>query len=286
MSGKSSTSHRCAECQQTFSSLDDLNEHFGAAHSDLVKSYEGGDNTDLLSKTRENLQLYRYLTMPKDGTYKCMVCGSVFPWQWDLARHFDKYHLPLPNPYQQRQDSPDEEESIDGEPSPKRARLEQELTCQLCTFQARDREELRRHLLVHSLNKPFACTMCGYSTQWQEDLTQHIKRYHKRDGDSLTDEETMAAIYEKKSYLNSLGLRSNDETDIEPPRSTMDLSTHATISPSPSKHNSSYSKKSGRTSNSAEILLPYKCSVCEYRARWPSEITQHMKNHSDEKPFR
>ncbi len=41
----------------------------------------------------------------------------------------------------------------------------------------------------------------------------------------------------------------------------------------------------GVGSNSTEILLPYKCSACEYRARWPSEITQHMKNHSDEKPF-
>ena len=44
-------------------------------------------------------------------------------------------------------------------------------------------------------------------------------------------------------------------------------------------------KRSPGGSTSAEILLPYKCSVCEYRARWPSEITQHMKNHSDEKPF-
>ncbi|KAK3086577.1 hypothetical protein FSP39_020484 [Pinctada imbricata] len=34
-----------------------------------------------------------------------------------------------------------------------------------------------------------------------------------------------------------------------------------------------------------EVLLPYKCQLCEYRARWPSEITQHMKNHSDEKPY-
>ena len=35
-----------------------------------------------------------------------------------------------------------------------------------------------------------------------------------------------------------------------------------------------------------DALLPYKCDVCEYRARWPSEITQHKKNHSNEKPFR
>ena len=52
-----------------------------------------------------------------------------------------------------------------------------------------------------------------------------------------------------------------------------------------SKRSSQIVKRSPGGSTSAEILLPYKCSVCEYRARWPSEITQHMKNHSDEKPF-
>lgn len=47
--------------------------------------------------------------------------------------------------------------------------------------------------------------------------------------------------------------------------------------------------KSGRgkkeTGSSAESLLPFKCDLCEYRARWPSEMMQHMKNHSDEKPY-
>lgn len=41
----------------------------------------------------------------------------------------------------------------------------------------------------------------------------------------------------------------------------------------------------GKGNACSDILLPYKCSICEYRARWPSEITQHMKNHSDEKPY-
>ena len=34
-----------------------------------------------------------------------------------------------------------------------------------------------------------------------------------------------------------------------------------------------------------EINLPYQCELCDYKARWPSEMTQHKKNHSDEKPF-
>lgn len=47
---------------------------------------------------------------------------------------------------------------------------------------------------------------------------------------------------------------------------------------------SSKSRTNDKDKNS-DILLPYKCQICEYRARWPSEITQHMKNHSDEKPY-
>ena len=31
--------------------------------------------------------------------------------------------------------------------------------------------------------------------------------------------------------------------------------------------------------------LPYKCDSCDFRARWPSEINQHRKNHSSVKPY-
>jgi DNA-directed RNA polymerase subunit RPC12/RpoP len=34
-----------------------------------------------------------------------------------------------------------------------------------------------------------------------------------------------------------------------------------------------------------ESELKYQCTMCDYKARWPSEITQHMKNHSTEKPY-
>lgn len=53
---------------------------------------------------------------------------------------------------------------------------------------------------------------------------------------------------------------------------------------SPSDKNNLAMDKSGKVTPS-DILLPYRCTRCEYRARWPSEITQHMKNHSDEKPY-
>ncbi|GFR68726.1 suppressor of presenilin protein 4 [Elysia marginata] len=43
--------------------------------------------------------------------------------------------------------------------------------------------------------------------------------------------------------------------------------------------------KEGSSSSAKQEELPYKCTMCNYHARWPSEVTQHMKNHSDSKPY-
>ena len=59
-----------------------------------------------------------------------------------------------------------------------------------------------------------------------------------------------------------------------------------TSSPSSGSRRAAGRKPNTTTTSSVDVLLPYKCDVCEYRARWPSEITQHKKNHSDEKPYR
>ena len=43
--------------------------------------------------------------------------------------------------------------------------------------------------------------------------------------------------------------------------------------------------KDNSSSSTKNEELPYKCTMCNYHARWPSEVTQHMKNHSDSKPY-
>jgi len=60
------------------------------------------------------------------------------------------------------------------------------------------------------------------------------------------------------------------------------------LTPSPQSSGSKARGGGGSTVglDNSEAVLPYKCELCEYRARWPSEMTQHMKNHSDEKPYR
>ena len=50
--------------------------------------------------------------------------------------------------------------------------------CEQCHFVGHSPAELRRHLRVHSSEKPFACKTCNYSTKWKCDLKKHLKTYH------------------------------------------------------------------------------------------------------------
>ena len=100
---------------------------------------------------------------------------------------------------------------------------------------------------------------------------------------------------DKQQYLSQLGLFSNSSpisykvNKPSSPAAVVQVVKEAPVTPPRNLSPSPRKPKSGNktpTNSNTEVLLPYKCNVCEYRARWPSEIAQHMKNHSDEKPFR
>ena len=174
--------HMCAVCEKQFPSVEELNVHFASHHAEVLHerclSENERDEFRHRIKTEndpDSFQLFLYLTQPCDiSKCYCVICALFFTWETELARHFDESHLGLPNPYKKRH-------SEDGqEPDPKKPRFldEETLQCGQCMFSARDPAELKKHFLVHTLNRPFACTMCGYSTRAKNDLEQHILRYH------------------------------------------------------------------------------------------------------------
>ena len=306
---------QCAQCQQPFSSNDELTQHFGLHHLHILHQIELLDDDDPRSvgTSPEARQLYQYLTKPRESReHKCIVCSAKFPWQHDLAKHFTHLHPDLPNPYKKHYLEPDN----GSEPGNKRAKYdkrwqveqftssdgkygpEDELECEQCSFIARDPAEMTRHQLVHSLNRPHACTMCGYSTKVREDLTVHVWKYHPSHAEELalmassgssTVSSLPGAVYSAANYGNDSFNQSADMSGSSGHSSSMEFGFDDVIVVTPNTTDVPLvrGRKCGKggPSSSAEILLPYKCSVCEYRARWPSEITQHMKNHSDEKPY-
>ena len=297
---------QCAQCKQHFSSNDELTQHFGLHHLHILNQ-AGDDKDGAVGTTPDSGQLFQYLTKPHEyKEQKCIVCSAKFPWQRDLARHFTHLHPDLPNPYKKRKG---EAGTIANEPWHKVAKFERygsnegkqgtsegELECEQCTFVARDAAEMSRHHLVHSFNRPHACTMCGFSSKSRDELSTHVWKYHPAHAEELAATTPSGSTTPSKSRTPVAGMNEDSPSHNSNAADTSGSSAHSgefgyddviIVTPNTTEVPLVRGRKSGKggTSSSAEILLPYKCSVCEYRARWPSEITQHMKNHSDEKPY-
>ena len=53
------------------------------------------------------------------------------------------------------------------------------LKCNLCSYYAKWPSDLRRHKLIHSIEKRFRCTLCNKKFKFQGDLNKHIRGVHK-----------------------------------------------------------------------------------------------------------
>ena len=272
-------------------------------------------------KQTEKTQLLKYLTKRETEPILsfCVVCGMKFEGQTSLAEHFEQTHTSLASPYK-RYLSPQPctpvgvKLEIDACSDAKQQRtlfdVEEHqpafLQCSQCVFVARTTSELARHQLKHSLSMTLACRICGCSCQSKNELFLHYQKQHadvtvRHPQDLQLDVHCGLEVDHSEGHQTSAAMDSL--TQIVDGDTVIDLTADGTMvvipqapeetSSSPMPTKSSFGRLSkkyaglatGNSPASAEMLLPYKCSVCEYRARWPSEITQHMKNHSDEKPY-
>lgn len=53
------------------------------------------------------------------------------------------------------------------------------LKCSYCSYIAKWPSDLRRHLLVHSVEKRFKCTLCWKKYKYLGDLNVHMRRDHE-----------------------------------------------------------------------------------------------------------
>ena len=254
----------------------------------------------------------------------CVVCGVKFEGQKSLAAHFAQLHPSLashgylsPHPHTPVGVKLEIDTCSGSKQEQHRQPFDIEenqpalLQCSLCVFQARTTSDLAVHQLKHSLNISLCCKICGCSCQSKHELLLHYNTHNGHvsvpGSQDLKLDVSGGSLEAYHSDDSETGVPMDNLTQIMVGDTVIDLTADGTmvvIPQAPEETTSPLSTKTpfggrsskkcatgvnaltpGGSSASAEMLLPYKCSVCEYRARWPSEITQHMKNHSDEKPY-
>ena len=288
------TSLNCAQCRHKFTVPSKLNRHFADAHSDMLHvTAAAGDAGE--PSCGGSTQLYRYLTTEHSASreaIRCVVCGTAFYRRSAAARHFDQEHVGLhPNPYQLSIGVTSDGTSGSAAQS-RPTGVDQQLPgsgnhlrCGRCPFTTDSFAVLARHHLRHSPRRP------------NDLMTAEMSRiiWSGAGGGAVDANDVKVA---ELQLLSGTAVSMDENTAIvipqAPEETTLAIAASSSTASKPFKQTSSGARSSsgrgkrsdaGGSTASAETLLPFKCDLCEYRARWPSEMTQHAKNHSDEKPY-
>ncbi|KAH9503533.1 hypothetical protein Btru_068133 [Bulinus truncatus] len=305
---------KCNQCKQQISSMDELNSHFMklhykklTEHKEAIKKIPHGlqqtyhllkmdlqdigelSNQDLGASDSKSLkckkcefeakwpaELQKHaVSHSEERPYVCMVCGSTYKWKWDLVKHFQKSHPNLPNPYRRndKRDTPDgsSEEDVDDEPEIKKQKLSSDLV---------NGSHLNRDDII-SVEGIMAATQAGQRVVSSQpnilddepQLDKNIGffghfKFSSGPGSALQMTQAAQDIIDRNKAQKILQEAARNRQGLS---NVKKMAPRDEVSPTPG--------------GSKTEELPYKCTMCNYHARWPSEVTQHMKNHSDSKPY-
>ena len=150
-------SHHCPLCSLKYKRTSDLNRHMKKKHDAKLRDffYMGMQEQPL------NLSVRAEAVLNNRGSQVTSACEEDQP--LDLSMKPKPQVIQVPSvtskPYR-------------GPYSP------EELKCSLCSYLAKWPSDLKRHALVHSMEKRYKCEQCQRRYKYQFDLNMHMRRSH------------------------------------------------------------------------------------------------------------
>lgn len=276
-----------------------------------ISSQESGSNDskqlkcnmcDFVAKWPAELQKHA-VSHSEDRPFVCIVCASTYKWKWDLVKHFDKAHSALPNPYKRKDSStpisslregsecvgdnsmPEMEEN--SEPPSKRRRRGSGASLpdlshygETADSYPQDDSSVAGILAITQAANQMVSRQPNFLDDGPVDYNGTLTPGGKPLDLANRSQEQNTSMRDQADGNTS------ESGSVDGIRTINEKTQKAVVSALKNRQGGKTTTVTRSvTGNVPETSLPYKCTRCEYRARWPSEITQHMKNHSDEKPY-
>ena len=93
-------------------------------------------------------------TSPSEKTFECDVCNKIFKWKASLKAHQKKVHMDLAT--------------------------EQDRTCPICGMVFDSPSRMKRHMIQHTGEKPYQCSICVEYFSQAAALEEHHQKMHKK----------------------------------------------------------------------------------------------------------
>ncbi|CAG0889228.1 unnamed protein product [Cyprideis torosa] len=136
--------------------------------------------------------------------------------------------------------------------------------CLTCPYHTNRRSNLKRHLLIHSGEKPFKCPLCQNGFRSTGNLRDHLKAHHNESKDEKEKRQSHSKHHTVAFFCRECGSRFSSLLELE---THLDVHRGQEISPS---------KDVERKIWGVKVFL---CNYCSYRTERTSNLKRHMRTH-------
>ncbi|KAL5021317.1 hypothetical protein ScPMuIL_000472 [Solemya velum] len=213
---------RCKICGLRYKRSGDLNRHMKLKHNLRLRDYLG------MKMKRKQNRFNKVSKITKVSTVTSEAQPQPEPQQQQPLDLSDDSPTKMPNLFISKE----------------------RLKCSYCSYLAKWPSDLRRHEVVHSVEKRYKCPHCLKKYKYIGDLNVHVRRDHKKEPGSI-----------EVLKVPTLTLRKSSPAHFKCPCCPYKTALKSDIDRHSRLH------KNGK---------PYHCNFCEYQTHWKGDIRRHV----------